>query len=87
MTTADLAKIEALICALSKAGFDTAADQLKEAVYQTSYRNTSEMFGEIGVAVRAAMHLVGPSPIAEVASALAQARDEIVKVVPKWSAP
>ena len=82
MTTVDLAKIEALIAVLSKAGFDAAADQLQEAVHQTSYRNTSDMFGEIGVAIRAAMHLVGPSPAEEIASTLAQARREIAKIVP-----
>jgi hypothetical protein len=82
MTTTDLAKIEALIGALSQAGFDTAADQLKEAVCQTNYHTGPEMFGEIAVAIRSAMHLVGPSPTHEVATALSQARQEVRKVVP-----
>jgi ribosomal protein S11 len=82
MTTADLTKIEALISVLGKAGFETAADQLREAVHQTAYANATEMFGEIAVAVRAAMHLVGPEPAEEIASALSQARDEIVKILP-----
>lgn len=82
MTTTDLAKIEALILTLRNAGFETAADQLDEAVHQTTYLNTSEMFGEIAVAVRAAMHLVGPAPAKAVALALAQARAEIVKILP-----
>jgi hypothetical protein len=82
MTTADLAKIESLISALDRAGFGTAADQLREAVHQTRYDNPGEMFGEIALAVRAAAHLVGPEPADEVASALSQARQEVAKILP-----
>lgn len=82
MTTADLTKIESLISVLDKAGFGTAADQLREAVHQTGYANPTDMFGEIAVAVRAAAHLVGPSPPDAVGTALSQARQEIGKILP-----
>jgi hypothetical protein len=82
MTTADLAKIDHLIAALRNAGFGTAADQLQQAVHETSYANPAEMFGEIALAVRAAGHLVGPDAAPAVTEALAQARLEIAKIVP-----
>lgn len=82
MTRADLAKIETLISTLRDTGFATAADQLDEAVHQTTYPGPVEMFAEIGIAVRAAFHLVGPAPPDRIAAALAQARDELIKISP-----
>ena len=74
MTAADLAKVDALIAVLGRLGFDTAAKQLNEALHETAYASSSEMLGEVALAVRAAGHLVGGSTTKQVNDALREAK-------------
>lgn len=76
----DLGAFDRLTTALRRAGLDVDADQLDEAVHRTAYTTSTEMIGEIGLAVRAAVRSADRVASKELAAAVKAAQVEVQKV-------